>query len=74
MAANETAKTRLQLQGQDPVQRYQGLGHCIATIVRKVGTATLYRGLTTTMVYQTILLSLGCPQVPGALPTNQEDV
>ena len=59
MAANETAKTRLQLQGQDPVQRYRGLGHCIATIVRKEGMAALYRGITATMAYQTILLSPG---------------
>ena len=48
----KTDKTRLQLQGKDTVQRYQGMGNCIATIVRKEGTAALYRDITTTLVHQ----------------------
>ena len=55
----DTAKTRLQLQGQDTEQRfaklrYRGMGHCITKVVREEGAAALYRGLSSALVRQAV--------------------
>ena len=55
----DTAKTRLQLQGQDTEERwarlrYRGMGHCVLTIIREEGPAALYRGLTSALVRQAV--------------------
>ena len=55
----DTAKTRLQLQGQDTERRwvrirYRGMGHAIATIVREEGVAAVYRGLSSALIRQAV--------------------
>ena len=55
----DTAKTRLQLQGQDTEKRfarlrYRGMGHCIARVIREEGAAALYRGLSSALVRQAV--------------------
>lgn len=55
----DTAKTRLQLQGQVGDKRwvqgrYRGTVHCLATIVREEGLASVYKGLSPALVRQAV--------------------
>jgi len=55
----DTAKTRLQLQGQDCDKkwarlRYRGMLNCLVTLVREEGVASLYQGITPALVRQAV--------------------
>jgi len=54
----DTAKTRLQLQGQDcdkwKLQRYRGMVHCLVSLVREEGVASLYQGISPALIRQAV--------------------
>ena len=54
----DTAKTRLQLQGQDcakwKVVRYRGMVHCLVSLVREEGVAALYQGISPALIRQAV--------------------
>lgn len=68
----DTVKKRMQLNGQIPsVPRYNGLVHCVRSIVEQEGFGALYNGVTasllktslstgvTFMVFETVRANLG---------------
>ena len=55
----DTAKTRLQLQGQDTDKRwvsikYRGMTNCLGTMVREEGTRAVYQGLSSALLRQAV--------------------
>ena len=53
----DTAKTRLQLQGQHlekrwQLIRYKGMTNCLVTIVKEEGVKAMYQGLSSALVRQ----------------------
>ena len=64
----DTAKTRLQLQGQIRDKRwqkvrYRGTLHCITSIMREEGVTRVYKGLSPAMLRQVLLCSSSVPIV-----------
>ena len=55
----DTAKTRLQLQGQNcdqawTRQRYRGMLNCLVTLVREEGIASVYQGISPALIRQAV--------------------
>ena len=55
----DTAKTRLQLQGQNcdqawTRQRYRGMLNCLVTLVREEGLASVYQGISPALIRQAV--------------------
>lgn len=55
----DTAKTRLQLQGQDTEKRwvdikYRGMTNCLQTIMREEGSRAVYQGLSSALLRQAV--------------------
>ena len=55
----DTAKTRLQLQGQDVEKRwkelkYRGMTNCIRTIIKEEGVKAVYQGLSSALLRQAV--------------------
>ena len=55
----DTAKTRLQLQGQDcdkrwGRQKYRGMLNCLVTLVREEGVASVYQGISPALIRQAV--------------------
>ena len=55
----DTAKTRLQLQGQNcdkrwARQRYRGMLNCLVTLVKEEGVASVYQGITPALIRQAV--------------------